>query len=94
MFTFLKLHGIGPMNSIKLAKRVGLNPNYDALYYRNGLDIFRISFHDWEIEKLNVNVQDIDTLNFFIRTTGDGKEMVYKTFESVSKLGIIENLFK
>lgn len=46
------------------------------------------------MEKLNVNVQDIDTLSFYIRTTKDGKEMVYKTSEYVTKLGVIENLFK
>jgi serine/threonine protein kinase len=85
--------GIGPKNSVRLADR-RINQNYDALYYRRGFDIFRISFHDWKTEKLNVNIQGIDTLSFFIRTTRDGKEMVYKTSESVSKLGVIENLFK
>jgi hypothetical protein len=85
--------GRGPENSYKLPG----DPhylNYDALYGRDKFDIYRISFHDWKMEKLNVNVQSIDTLNFFIRTTEDGKEMVYKTTESVNKLGIIENLFK
>ena len=61
---------------------------------RQALDIFRIRFHDWKMEKLKVNVQDIDTLNFFVRTSGDGKEMVYKTTDYTQKLGVIENLFK
>ena len=85
--------GSGPPNSIKLEVR-GSFLNYDALYNRQALDIFRIRFHDWKMEKLKVNVQDIDTLNFFVRTSGDGKEMVYKTTDYTQKLGVIENLFK
>ena len=72
----------------------GFNQNYDALYGRRGFEIFRVSFGDWKMVKLNVNVQGIDTLAFFIRTSSDGREMVYKTTESVNKLGVIENLFK
>ncbi len=67
--------------------------NYDALYGRVKFDIYRVSFHTWKMEKMNVNVQGIDTLSFHIRTTADGKEMVYKTSEQINKLGIIENLF-
>jgi hypothetical protein len=85
--------GIGPQTSLDLGVR-GINPNYDALYSRQGMDIYHISFHDWKMEKLNVNIQGIDTLNFYIRTTADGKEMIYKTSESVNKLGVIENLFR
>jgi hypothetical protein len=87
--------GAGIMNSIILPKMAGgLNQNYDALYGRRGFDIYRVSFGDWKMNKLDVNVQDIDTLSFLIRTTADGREMVYKTTESVNNLGVIENLFK
>ncbi len=85
--------GIGPKSAVRLSVR-GTHINYDALYHQRGLDIFRISFHDWKTEKLNVNIQGIDTTNFGLRTTADGKEMVYKTTDYTQKLGVIENLFK
>jgi len=86
-------NGSGSSKAIRLPVRP-VNNNYDGLYHRSGLEIFRISFNDWKMEKLNVNIDDIDTTDFYIRTTADGKEMVYKTTEWVTTLGVIEDLFK
>jgi serine/threonine protein kinase len=85
--------GVGPPGLVDLGVPY-IYSNYDALYYRRGMDVYRFSFHDWKMEKLNVNIQGIDSLSFFIRTTADGKDMIYKTTESINKLGVIENLFK
>jgi hypothetical protein len=85
--------GTGPAHAINIGA-IGIYPNYDALYFRRGLDVYRISCQDWKTEKLAVNVQDIDVNDAPIRTTADGKEMVYKTTEVINKLGVIENLFK
>ncbi len=85
--------GRGLKYSYTLPEFMG-QPNYDALYGRDKSDIYRVSFDDWKMKKLNVNLQDVDTVTFLIRTTADGKELVYKTSDYVNKLGVIENLFK
>ena len=85
----------GPKNAIELPWVVGNYwRNHDALYGRVGYNIFRVSFDNWKSETLRVNIENIDTLNFFVRTTRDGEEMVYKTAERTNKLGVIENLFR
>jgi len=86
--------GIGPKNSITLPSAMYYTFNYDALYYRLGLNLYRISFSNLKTEKLKVNLEGMDSLWCNIQTTKDGKEMVYSTREFSEKLGIIENLFK
>jgi hypothetical protein len=86
--------GIGPKNGIKL-KVFWIEINYDALYGWDSTEIFRISFHNWKMTKLNVNVQGVVLpFGLFIRTTRDGKEIVYRTSDRSNRLGVIENLFK
>ncbi|MBI5463383.1 MAG: PD40 domain-containing protein [Ignavibacteriales bacterium] len=85
--------GAGPRNSITLPVRGGY-PNYDAYYNRVDTTLRRLSYRDWKLDTLEVYIQGIDLNSFFIRTTADGKEMIYKTTETVNKLGVIENLFK
>ncbi len=79
--------------AIRLPLR-GTHTNYDALYYRKGYDLFRVRFGDWKMEKVKVNLTGIDTTAFFVRTTADGKEMVYKTTVPMCRLGVIEDLFR
>jgi serine/threonine protein kinase len=85
--------GKGPVNSTSLGVRI-LYTNYDALYSRTGLAIYRTTFPDWKTEQVNVNLEGVTPGIFAVRTTGDGREMTYSTIDVFKKIGVIEKLFK
>jgi len=89
---FEEWDGIGPKNAKALPEGHIVVSNYEALYGKIESDFYRISFHDWKMVKLNVNIEGNTWSDF--RTTRDGKEMIFSTFEVCNKIGVIENLFK
>jgi serine/threonine protein kinase len=83
--------GIGPKNAVAIPKGDWLI-NLDQLYLLKESDIYRVSFPDWKIAKLNVNTQEMS--ESAVSTTRDGKEFIYSSKETVNKIGVIENLFR
>jgi len=85
--------GIGPKNAKALPVKDYMM-SYDAFYCWKGSELFRMSFPDWKMIRVNVNIQDRDPGWSGLSTTRDGREMVYVSFESFNKIGVIENLFR
>ena len=86
--------GVGPKNATRIPQAEYID-NYGALYQLIGSNLYRISLPQWKIQRLNVNLQGIDSVwSSGISTTRDGTEMVYSSVDDFNKIGVIEDLFK
>jgi serine/threonine protein kinase len=72
----------------------GISKYYGIMYLKNENELWRISFNDGKKEKYPATFPGIDLSYYRVRVSSDGKEMIYKTTDYITKIGVIENLFK
>ena len=72
----------------------GIVRSHGIYVLKSNNELIRISFLDGKQEKLPVTFSDFQTYRWRMQLTQDGTEMCYKTSESRSKLGVIENPFR
>ncbi len=72
----------------------GIVRNKGIYVFNSKREVFRISFLDGKQEKIPATCSDLVLDNYRVGLTDDGMEICYRTIESKSKLGVIENLFK